>query len=124
MEQKEKVKLFETTITAIGIEAEKLAEENMVILFGDEAPDFLADYCYKIILKNLEGEIHAGMTLQIANVPYEIMAVGDVVVKNLNELGHITIKLDGSTNAELPGTLYVEEKELPEITVGTTIAIY
>lgn len=28
-----------------------------------------------------------------------------------------------ATTPELPGTLYVEEKAIPEITVGTTITI-
>ena len=38
-------------------------------------------------------------------------------------LGHCTIRFNGMTEAELPGTLYVEEKAVPEIKVGTTIQI-
>ena len=34
-----------------------------------------------------------------------------------------TVTNSGMTEAELPGTLYVEEKPVPEIKIGTTIQI-
>ncbi|HAP8255329.1 TPA: PTS sorbitol transporter subunit IIA, partial [Enterococcus faecium] len=40
-----------------------------------------------------------------------------------NELGHITIKFDGSHEPELPGTMYVEDKEMPHLRKGTIIKI-
>ena len=43
--------------------------------------------------------------------------------KNLNQLGHITMSFTGDSTANLPGTLYLEAKEIPEITEGTEIAI-
>lgn len=115
--------IFNTTITNIGAEAEMFQAEKMIILFGENAPESLADYCYNIQLNKASEEITTEMTLTIADTAYSITAVGSVVTKNLNELGHITIKFDGSTEAELPGTLYVEAKEMPEITVGSTITI-
>lgn len=116
--------IFETQVTNIGPEAEMFQQEKMLIFFGDDAPETLADYCYNIQLTPSTNEITAGMTFSFDDQPYTITAVGDVVKKNLDDLGHITLRFDGSETAELPGTLYVEEKTMPIITVGTKIAIH
>lgn len=94
-----------------------------MILFGDEAPETLTDYCYKIELNQVRKEITCDMKLCFDKQMYVITAVGDVVQTNLNELGHITIKFDGSHEPELPGTMYVEDKEMPHLRKGTIIKI-
>ncbi|WP_420884695.1 PTS glucitol/sorbitol transporter subunit IIA [Absicoccus porci] len=38
-------------------------------------------------------------------------------------LGHCTIRFSGDTTPEMPGSMYVEKKPLPEIHVGTVIQI-
>ena len=40
--------VFTTKVQSIGPEAELFKEEKMVILFGKDAPDALADYCYNV----------------------------------------------------------------------------
>ena len=115
--------VFKTKVKDIGAEAALFADEKMIILFGEEAPEGLAEYCYNIQVNELETEIAKGMTLFIDQLPFTITAVGDVVNKNLSTLGHITIKFDGSTEPELPGTLYVEEKEIPLIAVESIVEI-
>lgn len=115
--------IFETHVTHIGPEAEMFRQEKMLILFGNDAPETLADYCYNIQLSPSTDEILAGMEFFFDDQSYKITAVGDVVKKNLDDLGHITLRFDGSETAELPGTLYVEDKELPTITIGTKIMI-
>ena len=54
---------------------------------------------------------------------YKITCVGEEAPVTLAGLGHCTIRFNGMTEAELPGTLYVEEKPVPEIKIGTTIKI-
>lgn len=115
--------VFETTVKGIGLEAELFKAEKMIILFGENAPASLADYCYNIEMNSSTAEIQPGMSLYFDAKCYLITAVGNVVGKNLDELGHITIKFDGSEAPELPGTLYVEDKELPLIAIGTKVVI-
>lgn len=115
--------IFETKVTGVGPEAELFKEEKLVILFGENAPNGLAEYCYNIELNKTLGPIEKDMKLCFDDHGYKITAVGNVVVQNLNELGHITIKFDGAMEAELPGTLYVENQPLPTIQTGTTITI-
>lgn len=115
--------LYKTKVINIGNEAEMFREEGMIILFGENAPESLSDYCYNIKVEPVAGEIEAGMELSIGSEKYSVTAVGSVVRKNLSELGHITIKFDGSREAELPGTLYVENRALPKINIGEEISI-
>lgn len=115
--------VFETEVTNIGPEAELFKEEKMLILFGDNAPEGLAEYCYNIVMAKSNEDITPEMSLTFDDTSYQITAVGNVVDKNLNELGHITVKFTGETEAEMAGTLYVEKAEMPQLTVGTKIAI-
>ncbi|MGO2100167.1 PTS glucitol/sorbitol transporter subunit IIA [Vagococcus salmoninarum] len=117
------MEVFETVVKAIGPEAGLFKEEQMLILFGLDAPDTLKDYCFNIEVNPVLTEIKAGMTLAFDDQEYEITAVGDLVSKNLSDLGHITIKLDGAATAELPGTLYVSAGNYPEIELETVIKI-
>ncbi|MBE9907644.1 PTS glucitol/sorbitol transporter subunit IIA [Enterococcus casseliflavus] len=115
--------VFTTTVLSIGVEAELFREENMIILFGKDAPAALADYCYNIEVQPMNGTITSEQKLWIDDQSYQITSVGDVVSRNLQELGHITIKFDSSSTSELPGTLYVEAKTIPVIEKGTKISI-
>ncbi|MDH6363237.1 PTS system glucitol/sorbitol-specific IIA component [Enterococcus sp. PF1-24] len=117
------MKIFETKVTEIGSEAELFKEEKMMILFGENAPNGLAEYCYKIIMNKTISEIEKGMSLCFDEQLYKITAVGNVVTSNLNELGHITIKFTGDEIAELPGSLYVENLPMPLIECGGLIRI-
>ncbi|NLH35084.1 MAG: PTS glucitol/sorbitol transporter subunit IIA [Lactococcus chungangensis] len=115
--------IFETIVQEIGAEAALFADDKMLILFGDNAPEGLKEYAYQIIINRAKEEITTEMILAIGKTDFKITAVGNLVTKNLNQLGHITMKFTGETTAELPGTLYLEGKEIPIITVGTKITI-
>lgn len=64
------------------------------------------------------------MTLRIGDHDYLITAVGNEVNTNLKNLGHIAVRFTGDEAAELPGSLYVEKKEFPNIKIGTRVTIY
>lgn len=115
--------IYKNEVKSVGSMAQTFLEEKMLILFGNDAPQDLKDYCYNIDVVNAEGEIQAGQVLYINDEKFEITSVGNVVQQNLTSLGHITLRFDGSTTPELPGTLYLEEKELPAIEPGTELKI-
>lgn len=115
--------IFETTVREIGQEAKDFSEIKMAILFGDEAPDALRSSCYIINVKPVQEQVTTAMVLQINDEIYKITAVGSEVQTNLTNLGHIAISFTGATSAELPGTLYVEDKPYPDIEVGSDIKI-
>lgn len=116
--------IYKTTIQRIGDEAALMSkEEKMIVLFGEGAPDMLRDYVYEIPIEALHGSIEPGMSLWIDHEQYRITSVGEVVEKNLANLGHITIQFNGATEPTLPGALCVEEKEFPDIQLGSTVMI-
>lgn len=113
---------FETNVTDVGPEAiNMISEAGMFILFGEGAPSDLAEFCFTIDSKDLHDQITVGSKLVIDGISYPITSVGNLVQKNLSELGHITIALDGSNEDSLPGTLHVSAPQLNTIKVGSVI---
>ena len=94
----------------------------MAVIYENKVKELGKD-CYSVDVNPINGEIKAGQTLKIDENEYKITCVGEEAPVTLAGLGHCTIRFNGMTEAELPGTLYVEEKAVPEIKVGTTIQI-
>ena len=115
--------IYETEVTKIGSMVEAFYGEKMVILFKDNAPEELADYCVLHNSNKLNNEVKVGDIFKIDDVEYKVTAVGDEVYKNLRDLGHICVRFDGRCDPELPGSLYVENKEIKEFTIGTKVTI-
>ncbi|KIR01720.1 PTS system, glucitol/sorbitol-specific IIA component [Lachnospiraceae bacterium TWA4] len=115
--------IYENEVKALGACVEEFKDGQMIILFGENAPEELADFCYSVSINPINGEIKAGQTLKIGDYEYQITAVGSEAPVTLKGLGHCTIKFNGQTEVDLPGTIYVEEKAMPEILVGTRIQI-
>lgn len=115
--------IYNTKITKIGDMVAQFYPEKMIIMFKENAPQDLADYCILHNINQLDEEIKTGYTLKIGDTEYKITAVGDVVNKNLRDLGHICLKFDGSQKATLDGTLYLEDKEIKEVSIGDVIEI-
>lgn len=116
--------VFKTTVKEIGKDAQEFASINMLIFFGELAPSALRDSCFIIDDHKVNSEIKEGMTLEIGKSDYQITAVGTEVDANLRNLGHIAVKFTGEKTAELPGSLYVEQKSFPQIEVGTKVKIF
>lgn len=117
------MKTFSTRIIDIGNEAPDMIKAGFFILFGEKVPIELKDYCYIINIQPISSPIVSGKTLVLGNKKTVITSVGKDVVANLENLGHVTVKFDGSTTAELPGTIYVEKIHDFHLSIGDTIEI-
>ncbi|MEK4746442.1 PTS glucitol/sorbitol transporter subunit IIA [Niallia sp. FSL W8-0177] len=115
--------IYENTINSIGSLATSFVEEKMIILFGEGAPKELAEFCYGIEVVGVKDRIKTGQKVMINNESYEITSVGEIVEQNLTSMGHITLRFNGATTPELPGTLYIEDKDMPVLEIGTKIRI-
>lgn len=113
--------LYRTQLTQIGEYAADALSDKMMILFNDNAPADVADYCFIHPAAALTGEIRVGGQFVLGAVSYPITAVGDVVNQNLGELGHITIRFDGGSVAEYPGTVHVKGTCPDELALGTEL---
>ncbi|CAH0533299.1 PTS system glucitol/sorbitol-specific EIIA component [Vibrio stylophorae] len=98
---------FQTKFVAIGESALDALEDDMMILFNEQAPEAVREYCFIHSHSELKGEITEDTTVMIGEQAYVVTAVGAVVNQNLAELGHITLKFDGQRTPELPGTVHL-----------------
>jgi PTS system glucitol/sorbitol-specific IIA component len=114
--------IHKTVITGIGSDAAEFLEENMLILFGKNAPPELAPYCY--LHDSGEGSvvIHVGDVLMIDGEACPITAIGEEALRTFRELGHMTVKFDGAAEAAQPGVMHVRHDGVPPIVVGSVFA--
>lgn len=115
--------IYRTTVRGVGSGVADFADQGLFLLFGENAPANLAEYCYTIDVTATSSDILAGQSLNIDGQSYRITAVGDVVRKNLDGLGHISINFDGSNSPTLGGTLHITGDGMPSIGIGSVITI-
>lgn len=115
--------IYENTVKSLGAMVNEFKDEGMFILFGDSAPDTLKDFCYCIDVIPVNDEIKIGQTAIIDGIEYKITAVGEIATRNLASLGHITFVFNGAVEADMTGSIYVENKPMPELKLGSTIKI-
>ena len=99
--------IYQTTITAIGESAPEALSDNMLITFREGAPADVAEFCFIHNHGPLCGALLPGAQFTLGEKHYPVTAVGEVAEQNLRELGHITLRFDGQTQAEFPGTVHV-----------------
>lgn len=118
--------LFQAEVTGVGKLALGMFSDGMMIFFDkrvkENVPD-LIDYSVLLDIRINEGSIAPGQRLQIGNAEFDILAVGDVVNQNVQNLGHSVLVFDGSYEATLPGNIHLNRAEIPLIQLGTTITI-
>ncbi|WP_336250817.1 PTS glucitol/sorbitol transporter subunit IIA [Stomatohabitans albus] len=114
--------IWSTACVGIGPKTEELAQMGMVVTFGTNAPDEIAEFCVSITVQPVSEPIVPGNYLQIGDQAFPVTAVGDVAQENLGNLGHVTFNFDGATEPSMPGTIHVEGA-VPAIEVGTELSL-
>ena len=115
--------VYDTTVTAVGSQVPAFLEHGILIFFGDEAPAELHDISVLHQPTIADDGPLPGDTVHVGATALEVLAVGDVVRDNLINLGHLDLKADGRTEANLPGDVSVRVGELPLLAVGDTFRI-
>ena len=113
---------FKGSVVKIGANAKDFKEENMLIFFREDAPAYLADFCYLIRPEEGNYSFSVGNRLVLDDVEYPITAIGDVAITNFKALGHLTVNFDGASEAAQPGTMHVKG-EYPVISENTRVSI-
>ena len=115
--------IYKTTVDKIGELVPAFREQGMLVFFGANAPEELHDFCILHTVEFKDDALKAGDVITIDETSFEVLAVGDVANENLMNLGHLNLKANGLTTAELPGDVNIAVTELPEVNVGTRIVI-
>jgi PTS system glucitol/sorbitol-specific IIA component len=115
--------LYKSTVTEIGELVPSFIAEGMLVFFGESAPEELRTFCIIHKLEHAEGQVKTGDFVSIDGHEFEILSVGSVANDNLYNLGHLNLKANGNTVADLPGDVSIAKVELPEVSIGTKIEI-
>jgi PTS system glucitol/sorbitol-specific IIA component len=115
--------IYKTQVDKIGELVPAFREQGMLVFFGANAPEELHDFCILHTVEYQDDALRAGDVITIDDTAFEVLAVGDVANENLMNLGHLNLKANGLTTAELPGDVNIAVTELPEVNVGTRIVI-
>ena len=116
--------IYRTTVKDAGPEATAFIGQGMFVTFGEDAPEALREFCFIIdAAAQTSQDIEVGQELVLDGQPYPITAVGDVVRKNLDQLGHVTVNVDGADKAKMHGAIHVSGPTMPQLDVGSTVVI-
>ena len=113
--------IYQSIVTEVGSQVGLFLQDKMIVLFNETAPSDLREIAVIHQYSPLEEDITVGDELVIGNQSFKITSVGYKVNETMRELGHSTVSFNGSLEAELPGTLCVEDKEVPNINVSSQI---
>ncbi|OHY45158.1 PTS glucitol/sorbitol transporter subunit IIA [Enterobacter roggenkampii] len=111
--------IYESEFVCTGESANESLEDNFLITFAEGAPPDVAEYCF--IHRpgiNLTASLIPGDVIAIGEQTWPVTAVGAVAETNLRELGHITVRFDGASEAEFPGTVHVKGPTPASIELG------
>ena len=115
--------IYATTATSIGELVPSFREYGYLVFFGANAPEELHDFCILHKVEHQEDQLRPGDVVVIGEQRFPVLAVGDVANENLMNLGHLNLKANGESTAEMPGDVNIAKTELPEVEIGTQITI-
>jgi len=115
--------VYSSTVTAVGALVPDFREQGILVFFGENAPEELHEFSILHKVDNHKRAPIVGDIIAINDDEFTVLAVGSVASENLLNLGHLDLKANGLTEAELPGDVNVELRELPMINVGDKLRV-
>lgn len=109
---------YRATITAIGPMVSEFVEAGVLVFFGKDAPEELAEFAVLHDGTHLDGQVGPGDRIHLGDRSYLVLAVGEVANLNLAALGHLVVKFNGQTIVEMPGDVCAEALPLPPVAPG------
>lgn len=116
--------VYATTVTGVGDLVADFREQGVLVFFGESAPEELHEFSILHRPEVAKRAPQTGDLIKLSNEEFSVLAVGSVASDNLLNLGHLDLKANGLDNAELPGDVNVEIKELPLVQVGDRLEVY
>ena len=114
---------YEMRVVEIGPLVSEFIQAKVLVFFKVGAPPELAEFSILHEPSEFFSDLQPGDCIVIEDSTYRVTAVGEVANNNIRALGHLIMKCNGLTQPELPGDVCVENKELPNIQVGTVVRI-
>lgn len=116
--------VYELEIAELGALVSEFTAHGIWVFFRRGVPEELAEFA---LLHNAPpplGPLAPGQLIEIGSENYTIQAVGALADTNLHNLGHLVLKANGATEAELPGEVCIDARPLPQPVVGMVVRIW
>ncbi|MBO8162698.1 MAG: PTS glucitol/sorbitol transporter subunit IIA [Brevibacillus sp.] len=114
--------LLQAKVTKIGDLVADFLQEKTLIIFNEDVPDELHDMAVLHTKSPVAKEVNTGDFLIVDGHAFQVTSVGEKANETLLSIGHCTLKFDGATTPDLPGTVHLENKELPPLSTGTELS--
>lgn len=114
---------YQGKVISIGPLVGEFKQAGILVFFGKNAPEELVEFSIIHDASELVEPLEIGDTIFLGDEQFKILSIGDVANTNLANLGHLILKFNGEIEAQLPGDVNVELKEVPEIKVGLEFKI-
>ncbi|MFM7861012.1 MAG: PTS glucitol/sorbitol transporter subunit IIA [Candidatus Nanopelagicaceae bacterium] len=119
--------VYQTTVTAVGELVSDFRDQGILVFFGEGAPAELHEFSILHKVEISERAPEVGDLIRINSEDFseefQVLAVGSVASDNLLNLGHLDLKANGLSEAELPGDVNVEARPLPMIKMGDKLEV-
>jgi PTS system glucitol/sorbitol-specific IIA component len=112
---------YQVKVTQLGDMAQDLMDAGTLIIFNENAPSELSEISVLHTVSDLNGTVEIGDRFVIGSHQYKVLDVGSEAVHTLREMGHCSLKFEG-TNAQLPGEI-VLDGDMPVVNIGDDIII-
>ena len=114
---------YQARVTEIGPLVDEFIEHGILVLFGQDAPEELAEFSILHNGHELVEPLQVGDKVFLGEESFTILALGEVANTNFASLGHLILKFNGLDTPEMPGDVCVEQKPIPAIAEGTEVRI-
>lgn len=114
---------YQAKFTQIGPLVSEFVDNGILVLFGANAPEELAEFSIIHDGNELVEPLEPGDQIMIDQNTFNVLAVGEVANTNLANLGHLVLKFNGQSVVEMPGDVCLESKSLPPVEVGMVLTI-
>lgn len=114
---------YTARVTQIGPLVSEFVDHGVLVLFGADAPEELAEFSVLHDGQTLAAPVEPGDEVLLGESSFKILAVGDVANNNLGALGHLILKFNGQSTVEMPGDICLEARPLPAVEVGMQLTI-
>lgn len=112
-----------TEVTAIGPMVSEFLDQNMIIVFNNNAPAALAEIAVLHTIKEFSQDVKVGDVVIFGSHEYMVTAVGEEANYTLRTSGHCTFSFNGADKAKIPGHIELSGGSVPDIKVGDTFQI-
>lgn len=115
---------YKTKITAVGETVAEFLEQEIIIVYNENAPAELAEISVLHTIAELDRDVRAEDVVVLGNKDYVVTAVGGEANHTLRAMGHCTFSFKGASQVELPGHIELAGDGVPEIKAGDRFEIY